>query len=95
MSRGRGRRLGRYDHVNGFGQRERFPTPQRETDEDQRYLIEAGTPCDIRPAGTKDWHAYTTQRRIVCVGFLWRNRDHYGFRYKRWEIKVEIGMFSG
>jgi hypothetical protein len=58
------------------------------------YRVPAGARCEVRKAGEKAWRPHTTREPVECVGFLWRNRTHYGLPHGAWELKVRVGQFA-
>lgn len=93
---GRSRSNKRYGSVKGMGRTNFVPLwefkKQTKSDPDH-YLISAGTKCWVRLMGTKEWKEHRTKVGIVCHGYLWRNRTHYGFAQQDYEVKVCVGQF--
>jgi hypothetical protein len=84
----------RYGSVNGLGRCyiPRHP-PKPSKDKPKLYTVPAGTACEVRKVGSKDWKAHQTKRPVTSRGFMWRNGTHYGFAFEGYEVKVQVGRF--
>ena len=68
--------------------------PRRVKKKPGRYLIPAGTVCQVCRSGKTPWINHTTQRDVIAHGFIWRNQTHYGFAVEGYDVKVEVGLFN-
>jgi hypothetical protein len=92
------RRPKRYGANRGLCDRvlEQIHEKQRKTEERAKWhMVPAGTNVEIRKLGSgKRWKSYQTRQTIQWQGYLWRNRTHWGFEQKGYEVKVRVGDFA-
>lgn len=72
-----------------------WPAAKKAPAKPRRYLVPAGTACQVRGLTLKGaWRRHTTRKDITCSGYLWRNEKAYGFAQGAYEVMVAVGSFQ-
>ncbi len=86
VNRHTGRRI--YDGRVASERRDAARSGERKPSES--WAVPAGSPCQVRRVGEKEWREHVTKEDAQYESFRWRNELFYGFSKADWEMKVSI-----